>query len=261
MKSKNTEEIYNRLSFRSPLRRTHVIKSQKTEPPDKNEEIKTLPQSLPIHVNTHGNNLTSNTHGVSINKNDNNVKPIHNVQNIITSIHINNNTPIIVKSKMHDRVSCRSPANKIKRDKKEEPSIYNIITKTPSGDQVNVPTEDKCSFIKFKENTITLAQPVKVNNVIELMSMKRCKFENALLIYENNQSYYLEQIKKEKDEEIVQEIIKKIEHLEKWFCKINEPKPKNEDDLKDWKLRNQFKKDNGYSKYFDLELLPYTNYN
>ncbi len=55
-------------------------------------------------------------------------------------------------------------------------------------------------------------------------------------------------------------ILKDIDILEQWFCHFPEPKPKNKDEVNDWKLRNQFKKTNGYSKYFDIDLLPYTNY-
>lgn len=237
MKSKNTGEMYNRLSFRSPFRKTNLVKStsqQKIEPPD-------------IQMPTNSSNTT-----------------IHATPIIVSSPVT---TPIMVKqtitpSKMNDRVSFRSPINKQKREPKKEPEylIYNIVTKTPSGEQVQVPTEDKCSFIKFKDPEIILAQPLKLEIKKELIPTKRCKFDDAIIIYENNQVYYLDKIKKEKDEDIVLKIIKDIETLEHWFCRIPEPKPKDKDDLIDWKLRNQFKKDYGYSKYFNIELLPYTNY-
>lgn len=259
MKSKNTGEIYNRLSFRSPFRKTNLVKStsqQKIEPPD-----------IQIPTNNTTNNYNNST---TSNITTQHATPIIVSNTSMTSpIVVKQNNPAptpmttpITTSKMNDRVSFRSPINKQKREAKKEPEnlIYSIVTQTPSGEQVQVPTADKCSFIKFKDPEIILAQPIKVEIKKELMSIKRCKFDEAIIIYENNQVYYLDKIKKEKDEDVVLRIIKDIEHLEHWFCRIAEPKPKNKDDIDDWKLRNQFKKEQGYSKYFNIELLPYTNY-
>lgn len=187
-------DAYNRLSFRSPLRKTNVIKK-----PDK---------------------------------------------------------PVILspKPKMYNRVSCRSPIKVVKQDT----NLYNVVTKTPGGDQVTVPTENKHSFIKFKESV--LPKPVNVTILKELLPMKkRCSFEEALTIYENNQSYYLSKIKIGSEEEVIK-ILKEIDILEKWFCHIPEPRPKTSSEINEWKLRNKFKKDYGYSKYFDIDLISYTNY-
>ncbi len=184
-------DAYNRLSFRSPLRKTNVIKKP---------EIIQSPKTK------------------------------------------------------YNRVSCRSPIKTIKQDT----NIYNVVTKTPAGDQVTVPTENKHSFIKFKESV--LPKPVKVTILKELLPLKKkCSFEEALTIYENNQSYYLSNIKIGSEDEVIK-ILKEIDILEKWFCHIPEPRPKISSEINEWKLRNKFKKDYGYSKYFDIDLFFYTNY-
>lgn len=242
MKSKNTGEIYNRLSFRSPFRKTNIVKPVNTSN-IKIEPISGKNDVIPLSVVKDAPSAAE-------------TQPIHIV---------NNAKPIIVKQnipKMNNRVSCRSPLNNQKREVKKsyEDPIYNIVTKTPSGEQVKVPTENKSTFIKFKEKTAPLAMPIKQVIQKELLPIKKCKFDEALLIYENNQSYYLDKIMCERDEDVVLQLIKEIDVLEKWFCGINEPKPKNNNDVKDWRLRNQFKKDYGYSKYFDIDLLYYTDY-
>lgn len=205
-----SNEYYNRLSFRSPFRKTNVVNAVKSV----NTDIKIEPIKAPE-----------------------------------------------IQPKMNNRISCRSPLNTQNRKVKKtyEDPIYNIVTKTASGEPVKVPTE-KSTFIKFKEKSSPLAMPIKQVVQKELLPMKKCKFEEALIIYENNQSYYLDKIMYEKDEEIVMKIIKEIDILEKWFCNINEPKPKSSHDVKDWRLRNQFKIDHSYSKYFDIDLLYYTDY-
>ncbi len=163
--------------------------------------------------------------------------------------NINNNINSNIK------ISCRSPENK-KIIKKPE-VVYKIITETYSGEKVKVPTEDiKPSFIKFKTKSLPI--PIKNQEKVELIkinSRKRYNFNEALSIYENNQSYYLDLI--ENNIEKVNLIIKDVEALERWFLFVKEPKPINEDDIEEWNKREQFKIVYGYSKYFDPTLLYY----
>jgi len=250
MKAKNSSDVYNRLSFRSPLRKTNHIKHVTPI------IIKTniMPAKDPVNVSIDG--LTAPVKDVVKDVNDGLTAPVKDANDIKpTEIQ-----PIMVKSnvgKIHNRISCRSPS--VKRDNGND--IYHIVTKTPSGEQVQVPT-NQCSFIKYKDTSVKIAAPIKQVHVNELIIIKKKKyhFEEALNIYENNQTYYLSKIMYENDELIVNEIIKDIDVLEKWFCHINEPKPKCSSDLKDWKARNEFKKEYGYSKFFNIELLHYTDY-
>jgi hypothetical protein len=79
------------------------------------------------------------------------------------------------------------------------------------------------------------------------------KFEEALLIYENNQVYYQDRID---DHTInINDIRSGLSALEHWFMCIIEPKSK--DDLESWKSRESSKLINGYSAYCDPELHKY----
>ena len=55
----------------------------------------------------------------------------------------------------------------------------------------------------------------------------------------------------------VVDITNQVKQLESWFCKIHEPKPKNEEDRAAWEQRQHFKHQHKYSKYFDPDLLHY----
>lgn len=153
------------------------------------------------------------------------------------------------------KISCRSPQNK-KQLYKNEP-IYKIVTQTYAGHPVKVPTENvKPNFIQFKSKPLPM--PLKNEDKIELIKInkrKKYKFDDALMIYENNQSYYLNLIKN--DPSIVDIVIKDVELLERWFCQISEPKPENEDEIDEWEKREEFKHIYHYSKYFDPTLLYY----
>lgn len=82
-------------------------------------------------------------------------------------------------------------------------------------------------------------------------------FEELLLIYENNQVYYQDQIE---DGTMSFTIIKqKLIELEEWFMTINEPKPLDADEYQSWVERCQFKKEKGITMYCDPELYRYLN--
>lgn len=127
----------------------------------------------------------------------------------------------------HNRTSCRSP---------KKIAIYKVLTKTLAGDEVPVPTDTPTEFFK-------LPKPIKVNTTWEWMPLEYNNWEEALSIYENNQQYYLQEINKG--------VKIDIKELEDWFNAISEPKSD------DWQYKQEFKKKNGYSIYFDTDLLPY----
>ena len=207
--------MYNRLSFRSPLRKTRNPKT------DTNQTVK-MPDIQPVKMT------------------------------------VNPPVKITIKEShksMYDRNSCRSP----KRVVPKIDDSYKIVTKTPSGACVKVPepTNKKFSFVKFIERK--MPTPIKQDIVTEYIKPpKKYNFNEALLIYENNQTFYLEQIMNQS--EPLETILKNVKLLEQWFIKINEPKPSQEEDIEEWKERCEWKKKYGYSKYFDLTLLSYTDY-
>ena len=207
--------MYDRLSFRSPLRRTSQINK---------------PEKIELKV-------------------DNKVMPVPKP--------VLKMGPKTSKSKMYQRGStCRSP--KAKMIKPEE--TYKIVTKTPSGASVKVPElqKSKFSFVKFIEKKIpTPIQQEIVTEYIKINPHKKYHFDDALLIYENNQTFYLEQIE---DNANLETVLKNIAILEQWFNMIKEPKPILEEDVEEWKERCEWKIKHGYSKYFNIELLTYTNY-
>lgn len=153
------------------------------------------------------------------------------------------------------KISFRSPQFK-KNLYKHEPT-YKVVTQNCIGEDVKVPTENiKPSFIKF--NNKLLPTPLKNKqeiSLIKIIGRKKYKFEDALIIYENNQSYYLDIIIK--DTSKAEFILKEVESLERWFCQIPEPKPEDDDEIEAWKERENFKQIYGYSKYFDPTLLYY----
>ena len=216
-----SNDMYNRLSFRSPLRRTRNYKDK--DIPQTPVKCATIPVKIPVQIPVKSEST----------------KP-----------------QVRQKSSMYDRISCRSP-------KKIVPKIddsYKVVTKTPSGATVKVPepVNKKFSFVKFIEKKIPT--PIKQEVVTEYIKPlnKKYNFNDALLIYENNQTFYLEQIINQT--EPLENILKNVKILEQWFCKMNEPKPSMEEDVEDWIERCEWKKTHGYSKYFDLNLLSYTDY-
>ena len=199
-----SNEMYNRLSFRSPLR-------QRSKNPNTTEPVVTFkePVQMPVQL------------------------PVQ----------------VPVKPHMNNRISCRSP----KRVVPKVEDTYKIITKTPSGESVKVPENKKFSFVKYVEKKIPTPIQQDKTELIKL-GRKKYTFNEALLIYENNQSYYLEQIEKGDD------VIKGVKVLEKWFGKIPEPKPLLNEDVEEWIERCEWKKKYHYSKYFNPKLLTYTDY-
>lgn len=78
-------------------------------------------------------------------------------------------------------------------------------------------------------------------------------FEEALLIYENNQVYYQDRI----DDHTLDilEIRSGLTTLEHWFMSIIEPKSQDDEDA--WRIRESNKLTNGFSAYCDPELHQY----
>lgn len=77
-------------------------------------------------------------------------------------------------------------------------------------------------------------------------------FNKMLELYENNQNFYAEKL--ENHDITKEELSKELTILEEWFCNIVEPKPKNSYDVDDWKYREQFKIENGFSVFSDENL-------
>jgi hypothetical protein len=80
------------------------------------------------------------------------------------------------------------------------------------------------------------------------------KFEELLLIYENNQMYYQDQLE-DKTQEIAL-IRENLTILEHWFLLIIEPQPRNYD-LESWNDRYLSINQTGYSAYGDPDLQTY----
>src|SRR4029078_8023555 len=146
------------------------------------------------------------------------------------------------------KASFRSPIHK----KKDDRYIYKVVT-----NNVKVPTDNiNTSYIPFKtKSVITPIQNVEKLELIKIVGRKRYHFDEALFIYENNQFYYLDLI--ESNLTKVDSIIKEVEGLERWFCQISEPRPKDEDEVESWQQREAFKHLYQYSKYFNKALLYY----
>ncbi len=149
------------------------------------------------------------------------------------------------------KASFRSPIFK----KPVDYPSYKVVTQTYSGESVTVPTTS--SYIPFK--TKPIIAPIKNDQyeLIKIIGRKRYAFDDALYIYENNQSCYLNMIEHQPIK--TESILKEVENLEKWFCQIKEPEPKDKDELEDWQEREMFKHFYHYSKYFNQTLLYYYN--
>lgn len=192
-------ELYNRISCRSPLRKTNRI----------NQEIKPA---------------------VVIQEPKQNVK--------------------LETKQFNDRISFRSTKRQIKPEMTD--CTYKVVTKTPSGQTVQIPTT--CSFIKFKTPIQTNYHPKPKIDYIDINKKIKYQFIDALDIFENNQSFILEQIEKNNIDDV---LLNQLKTLNVWFNKIKEPKPSDVADIKEWKERNKFKKINNYSFYLDKELISY----
>lgn len=172
---------------------------------------------------------------------------------------------------IYDKKNCRSVrkvakvTNKPKKkstSKDENEYIYNVVTKTPAGKDVTVPTSQNYGF-KMSNSKSKVFQINKPKNKIKYLpytGRKKYTFIQALDIYENNQSYYVNKIEKHPDR--LETYIIDIEKMEKWFYNLHEPKPLDEDEeeLQEWEERNKFKMHHKYTSYFDKELLQYMNY-
>jgi hypothetical protein len=201
MANKSPNELHNRISCRSPLRKTNVIVKN------------------PIHV----------------------INEEKSIKNISVTPTINN------------RMSCRSTKREIKPT---DNHVYKVITKTPIGNQVNVPTHEFIKFTTSTKSKIPMPQKIEIE-YIHINYNQKYNFVDALEIYENNQTYYLSYIEKNG---ITTVIIDDINKIETWFNKIKEPKPKDKDDIIEWTTRKKFLKSHRYSSYFNKDLLVYINY-
>lgn len=106
------------------------------------------------------------------------------------------------------------------------------------------------------ENTLTLQRQYKNNlkpliNVVGKVSSE--VFEEALLIYENNQVYYQDRI--DNNDLDIKTIQDRLTELEYWFLCIIEPR--SNDNITDWIERERTKLIKGISAYCDPELYPY----
>lgn len=222
--------LYNRQSCRSPMPMKHKITKKTTEENTQNNV---------------GNNTRKNTNNTVNN----------NVVNNMCNNTVNNNVVKNIGSvnKLCDRQSCRS----VKRMVPKDDYVYKVLTETPAGKETHIP-EPKYSFIKYtkKPNMFQIQSKIKIK-FMPYHCRKKYPFDEALDIYENNQSYYLNKIEKYHDNKIQSSYIRDAEKLERWFYRIVEPKPTNEEDITEWEERNEFKKTHTYSSYCDKEMIKY----
>ena len=172
---------------------------------------------------------------------------IHNQQlknqpNTTNNLNNTNNTTNL--NNTNNLKASRQTSRTVKRNikPKEDDVFYKVVTQTPSGQTVKVPTT--LSFIKLKPQPVSQIQYIPMKNT-------KYHFTEALDLFENNQSYLLQELEKGQD------IRATCQELYIWFNKIKEPKPKKSDDIIEWKERQEFQKKNGYSSYWDKELRPY----
>jgi hypothetical protein len=179
----------------------------------------------------------------------NNTNNTNNITNNINTKVTNINSV----NKLYDKQSCRS----VKRIVPKDDYIYKVVTEAPSGKEATIPAS-QYSFIKYttKPNMFQLHTKNKIR-FMPYNCRKKYPFQEALDIYENNQSYYFNKIEKYMGNKIQSTYIRDAEKLERWFCRINEPKPTNEDDIIEWEERNQYKKDHSYSSYCDKDIIKY----
>jgi hypothetical protein len=81
------------------------------------------------------------------------------------------------------------------------------------------------------------------------------KFEQLLLVYENNQVYYQDLLDAPNPE--IPEISIKLQELEQWFVSFSEPRPHDKLDLDAWRDREKFRKTHNISQYCDPILYKY----
>lgn len=159
-------------------------------------------------------------------------------------------------NKLYDKQSCRSVKKIVPKE-----DVYKVVTENAVGKEVVVPDMDnKYSFIKYtkKPSLFNIQSNNKINYII-YNARKKYPYNQALDIYENNQSYFLNKIEKYDNNKSQSKYIKDAEKLERWFRKIIEPKPIIEEDVSEWENRNEFNKIHNYSSYCDKELLKYMN--
>jgi hypothetical protein len=195
---------------------------------------------------------------------NNNVTKISILDQIITDVPPKEKNDVVIKPPvvnndcMNNRSSCRTQKSDLKPVKNEY--VYKTVTQTPSGHQTTVPT-----FIKFTNINMFKFNHHKVD-YMNYNARKKYPYTEALTIYENNQAFYLNKFEEELDKVEYKKVLKDVEKMERWFQKIKEPKPTNEQDedyqadLEDWQERQHFNKTHTYNYYFDKQLLPYTNY-
>lgn len=175
------------------------------------------------------------------------ITPLGTIAHVPTAIRKSVPTP--------RRVPIPPPRNISDSDSEEGLVLSFYLNKTCKDD--NYVAEKMRSI---SENSINLQKQysnylLDLPNIFGNVSHK--VFENALLVYENNQVYYQDQLEdKTLDETIISE---KLTELERWFMNINEPTPIDKDDVEMWQERNTFKQIKGISAYCDPLLHKYIN--
>lgn len=135
----------------------------------------------------------------------------------------------------------------LRQKQPREAVTYKCVTQTIAGNQVSTPTQQSVFRLKPRE----VPYPIKQKTVCLWIPInKKLKFDDALGVYENNQTYISKHIEDS-------DIFDKLKALEKWFCSIAEPKPRNVDEQPGWRERESFKKIQGYSRYCDPDLIKY----
>lgn len=224
--------LYNRVSCRSTKRNTN-ISSQPTQKPLISRGSSARSSRKIIKPNTPPKMTPPK------------ITPPKKIEDMTINIDVNG-------SNIHDKKTCRSS----RRGKKPTTEyIYNVVTKTPIGKEVTVPSSQyafKCTESKTK---IFKTKPKNKIKYMPYNPRKKYMFHMALDIYENNQSYYVNKIEKHPD--LIQTYKIDIDKMEAWFYKIHEPKPIEADEIEEWEARNIFKQTHKYTSYFDKDLLIY----
>jgi hypothetical protein len=125
-------------------------------------------------------------------------------------------------------------------------------------------TEDNNSSETVSEN-IHLSDLIKNKHIKMRNSFIECpdvdnmidseRFQEILLIYENNQVYYQQSFDDGKIDK--EKLVEKLICLERWFICIIEPKPYKKSEISDWMEREKMKLVNYYSEYCDPDIYKY----
>lgn len=111
-----------------------------------------------------------------------------------------------------------------------------------------------CDRIKKTHQTLGLKNKLESFEYDVKGKVTKKDFHRYLDIYENNQTYYLEQIN---GDGINDDIIVELNNMEHWFIQIIEPSPKRKMEKLEWKERELSKLKVGYSPYCNSILQKY----